>query len=344
MLRWFEQSGRNSDVVISSRVRLARNLKKYNFSLKLGVRESRMMTDEVMSRLETITEFAEYSRYDFRDLDEEQKEAMKERHLISEYLLGQEIAAGFASHDENISIMINEEDHIRIQSYVAGMDAKKAYELASEVDDHIGTVFEYAYHDKYGYLTTCPSNVGTGMRVSYMLHLPALTGNDKISGIASEVGRFGLVLKAVYTDTKGKCMGDIYQLSNLVTLGKSEQDLIENINKIAEQIISQERAVRKEFIKKRYMTALDSVSRSYGILKYARKLTLADGMLLLSQLRMGLEEGLIHEASDYETSVYQLMIGIQPANLQMMNDKEMSQEEIDISRSQFIRDNLPMIQ
>lgn len=344
MLRWFEQNGKDGDVVISSRVRLARNLSKYNFSLKLGIAQSRQMTDEAVEAVRNVIDMNQFMDYDFKNLDESQKTAMKERHLISDYLSGQEVAAGFASYNENISIMINEEDHIRIQSYVAGRDMDAAYKLADDIDTSIGNALDYAYDEKYGYLTTCPSNVGTGMRASYMLHLPALSGSERINGIAAEVGRFGLQLKGVYSDDKGQSCGDIYQLSNIITLGKSEYEIIENLNKITEQVISQERALRKEYIKKKYMTALDSVNRSYGVLRYARKISFGDGMFLLSQLRFGLSEGLLMESSGDHTSVYQIMIGIQPANLKIMNERELTDEELDICRSQFIRDNLPMIE
>lgn len=344
MLRWFEQNGKDSDVVISSRVRLARNLSKYNFSLKLDNKSARTMTDKAINAIKATIDMNEYTDYDFKNLDKYQKIAMKERHLISDFLLGQQVAAGFASLNENMSIMINEEDHIRIQSYSAGKDMQTAYKQADDMDNKIGEVLDYAYDEKYGYLTTCPSNVGTGMRASYMLHLPALSGSERISGISAEVGRFGLQLKGVYSDGNGKFAGDIYQLSNIITLGKSEAEIIENLNKIAEQVIAQERVVRKEYIKKKYMTALDSVSRSYGVLKYAKKISLSDGMFLLSQLRFGLSEGLLTDSSGMNTSIYQLMIGIQPANLKIMNEKDLSEEELDISRSQFIRDNLPMVQ
>lgn len=244
MLRWFETNGKESDVVISSRVRLARNVKKYNFSLKLTENDAVKMIDELSEAINSLDIVKDYSSYNFKTLDEYQKQAMKERHVISNFLLGQKQAAGFVSKDEDISIMLNEEDHIRIQAYAPGMDMEKAFELADKVDDAIDSVTDYAFDEKYGYLTTCPSNVGTGMRASYMLHLPALAGNNRISGLASEVGRFGLVLRSVYGDGS-KNYGDIYKLSNQITLGVSEKEIIDNLTHIANQIISQERTLRK---------------------------------------------------------------------------------------------------
>lgn len=343
MLRWFEQNGKNSDVVVSSRVRLARNLSGYNFSLKLDNDEARKMIDETVSRIKNVSIIKDYTCYDFKNLNLYSRVAMKERHVISNFLLNQEVAAGMASPDENISIMLNEEDHIRIQSFVAGMDIKKAYEIADKIDDELGEALEFAYDEKYGYLTTCPSNVGTGMRVSYMLHLPALAGNDKIAGIATEIGRFGMVLRGVYSSNDNTAIGDIYQISNQVTLGYSESEIIDNLNNITNQIINQERNLRKRLITNKKVTVMDNVFRSYGVLKYSRKLSLRDGLFLLSELRLGLAEGLIKFDTNEDCSIYQLMIGIQPANLILQSERSMSDDELDIQRSGFVRDNLPKL-
>ncbi|MDO5402382.1 MAG: hypothetical protein Q4F11_02985 [Eubacteriales bacterium] len=342
MLRWFEENGRNSDVVISGKVRLARNINGYNFSLKLASEDAKIMIADVLSKLSNLEEFKDYSIFQFKDLDDCQKTAMKERHVISDFLLRQDTAAGLVSSDENISIMLNEEDHIRIQAYVSGMDIEKAFEYADNVDNVIGKCLDYSYDEKYGYLTTCPSNVGTGMRASYMLHLPALTGSGKIAGLAMEVGRFGLVLKSLGIDNSN--YGDIYQVTNQYTLGKSEKEILDNLTNITAQIVKQERTLRKQYISQKRLSAQDTVYRAYGVLKYARKVSLKDGMLLLSQLRLGLAEHLIQPSSDVDVSVYQLMIGILPANLQMMSSAEMTAEDIDVARAQFIRDNIPLIQ
>ena len=296
----------------------------------------------IRDRLKTVSPISGYNSYNFDYLDAYQKMGMRERHVISPYLEKQDYAAGFVAPDEDVSIMINEEDHIRIQAFAAGMNMQKAYTLADKMDDVIGDVLDYSYDQKFGYLTTLPSNAGTGMRASYMLHLPALAGNDKISGLIPEVGRFGLVLKAMEGDNN-RALGDIYQLTNLVTLGKSEKDIIDNLDNIAEQIIAQERNYRKQYITKRKMTALDMVYRSYGVLKYARKVTLNDGELLLSQIRFGLASGLIKADGFDESNIYQLMIGIHPANLLMISNKDMDEEELEVSRADFIREHLPTI-
>ena len=322
MLRWFEEGGNNSDVVISSRVRLARNINGYNFSYKMSDTDAKKLVKNVTDQLKTISPISGYNSYNFDYLDAYQKMGMRERHVISPYLEKQDYAAGFVAPDEDVSIMINEEDHIRIQAFAAGMNMQKAYTLADKMDDVIGDVLDYSYDQKFGYLTTLPSNAGTGL-------IP-------------EVGRFGLVLKAMEGDNN-RALGDIYQLTNLVTLGKSEKDIIDNLDNIAEQIVAQERNYRKQYITKRKMTALDMVYRSYGVLKYARKVTLNDGELLLSQIRFGLASGLIKADGFDESNIYQLMIGIHPANLLMISNKDMDEEELEVSRADFIREHLPTI-
>lgn len=343
MLRWFEKEGSNSDVVISSRVRLARNLADYNFSLKLSGEDAGRMTDEVMDKISVIPDLKEYSSFNFKDMNDYQKVAMTERHVISPYLLSQKIAAGMVSPEEDVSIMLNEEDHIRIQSFVEGSDILSAYKKADSIDDILSGVVEYAYDSQYGYLTTCPSNVGTGLRASYMLHLPALTGTSKLNSLASEVGRFGLNIRGIYSDGT-KVIGDIYQISNQVTLGFSEMDIIDNLSNIVYQIVEQERAARKQYINKRFMTAQDAVYRSYGVLKYARKLSFKDAMVLLSELRMGISQGLLELAEKKPFSTYNMIIGIQPANLHLIAGRDLLEEELDIERAGFIRQNLPKIQ
>ena len=343
MNRWFEANGENSDVVISSRVRLARNLPQYNFSHKLKNSDAKRMVDDTLMKIKEMAEFESYSSYNFENLDQFQKIAMLERHVISPFLINQNVAAGLVSPDENISIMLNEEDHIRIQAFVAGSDMETAYKNADVIDDCLSNVVEYAYNSKYGYLTTCPSNVGTGMRASYMLHLPALSGTNKLNGLASEIGRFGLTIRSIYGEgTRG--LGDIYQISNQVTLGFSEGEIIDNLSNIVYQIIQQERTARRQYISRKRVSAEDVVYRSYGVLKYSRKISIKDAMALLSELRMGLEQGLLKVAKNDGFTIYNIMIGIQPANLQLIAERELTEEEIDIGRAKFIRENLPLIQ
>lgn len=342
MTRWFERNGPKGDVVVASRVRLARNRSDYVFSVKLEGGDARRMIDETLAVIDGLDGFDGYIHYDFKDLNECQKRAMEERHCISGFLAGQVQAAGLVSSEEEISIMLNEEDHIRIQSYRAGMDFGSAYEKAEAVDDMLGNVIPYAYHPRYGFLTTCPSNAGTGLRASCILHLPALTGIGQIQNMMREVARFGLSLKGAYGEG-GSCPGDIYTISNQTTLGVSEQEIIENLENIVGQIVDQERITRDKYVKTKKLLAEDTAYRSYGVLKYARRLSLKDALVLLSELRMGLALGLFSSQEEADFNVYQMMIGVQPNNLQLLKGEELGGDELDVQRACFIRDNLPMI-
>lgn len=342
MLRWFEQTGNNNDVVLSSRVRLARNINKYRFSYRIDEKESKQLLKDVHGSLENKKLLNGFKYYELTEMETEQKEAMNERSTISSFLVSQPVAGAFVSQDEKMSIMINEEDHIRIQSFAAGMDIKSAFEAAGAMDDMVSESFDYAFDDRFGYLTTCPSNVGTGMKASYTLHLPALSNGRKIQGIVNELGHFGLTMKPVF-NVKGNADGHIYQISNQRTLGQTEEEILDNLSNIVNGIIEQERKGRKYFIGKERLKIEDEVYKSYGILKYSRKMSLSDAMLLLSKLRMGISSGIIRMADEQPFLSYQMLIGILPANLKMLAGSEISDNDLEEARAAFIRENLPTI-
>lgn len=340
MLRWFEQTGENSDVVLSSRVRLARNLTDYRFSYKMDEAEAGQLLRQVHERLSDEKLMSAFRYYELTDMDTIQKEALAERYAISAFLLGQDVGGAFVSADEKMSVMINEEDHIRIQSFMPGMDIYTAYKAASAMDDMIGNHVTYAFDEHFGYLTTCPSNVGTGMKASYILHLPALSNGKKIQGIVNELGHFGLAMKPVFY-RENNADGHVYQISNQRTLGQSEEELLDNLTNIVNGIIEQERNGRKYYINKDRLKIEDEVYKSYGILRYSRKMPLSDAMLLLSKLRMGIVADIIRLSAKQPFLTYQMMIGIQPANLRILSGEESDDRELDVLRAEFIRENLP---
>lgn len=342
MLRWFEEAAACKDVVISSRIRLARNMSAYPFSTKITSEQTARMLAEAGKQIIKMSVTSEFRDYILEDLEDVQKEALVERNVISRYLTNQTQAMFFVSEDEKNSIMLNEEDHIRIQCIDAGMNLKAAYERAVKLDEAIGERLEYAYDDNFGYLTTCPSNVGTGMKASYMLHLPALGNAKKIPGLIAEVGSFGINMKGLYGEDGSGC-GYIYEISNQKTLGESEEEIINNLENIANQIVRQEMECRRQIIKNDKIKMEDEIYKSYGILKYSRRLKYKDAMLFLSELRLGISLGIIKFQNDQEFIIYQLMIGIQPANLKMIAGKEPSEIELEEVRAGFIRENLPLV-
>lgn len=342
MLRWFEEPGMNHDVILASRIRLARNIYQYPFSSRITSEQTDRMISDAGKKIMSIPVTRDYRDYILEDLEETEKEALVERHVISKFLTQQDKAMFFVSDDEKNSIMLNEEDHIRIQCIEAGMNLEEAYKRANRLDDVIGEKVQYAYDDNFGYLTTCPTNVGTGMKASYMMHLPALGNSKKIQSLISEVGHFGINMKGLYGEDGSGC-GHIYQITNQKTMGLSEKEIMNNLDSIARQIMEQERECRKQVLKKDRLQLEDEIYKSYGILKYSRRLKYKDAMLFLSELKLGLALGLMEFQEKADFIVYQLMIGIQPANLKLIAGKERSESELEEVRATFIRENLPLV-
>ncbi|MFW5675028.1 MAG: ATP--guanido phosphotransferase [Acetivibrio ethanolgignens] len=246
MLKWYDENGEFTDVVISSRVRLARNLKKYPFSTRLSQEGAKALVEEVSGKLKDAKgEDGTLLACSLDTMDDVERTAMVERHILSPMLAEKKQSAGLLmSENEAICVLINEEDHLRIQGMAGGMNIQKAFERANRIDDMAEKAMEFAYDEKYGYLTSCPTNVGTGMRASYMMFLPALGAAGKINRLADEVGKYGAALRGMYGEgTEGTA--NIYQISNQKTLGSSEEDIIENLNNIALQVILQERNRRE---------------------------------------------------------------------------------------------------
>jgi len=269
------------------------------------------------------------------------KIAMVERHVISPLLVEKEQSTGLIlSEDEKVSIMINEEDHLRIQSVTGGMNIFEAFKTANLIDDITSELFDFAFSEKYGYLTSCPTNLGTGLRASYMMFLPALTVAGRITQLAEELGKYGIALRGTYGEAS-KSYGNIYQISNQKTLGSTEKEIIERLNRIVEQVMRQERRQREYLLTNSYDEIEDKVYRSYGILKYAKQISSADAMALLAQLKFGADMELIHIGQNY--NIHELMMNIQPGNLQYQLDKAISSTQRDKFRADYIRKALPNI-
>ena len=344
MLKWYEESADNSDVVVSSRIRLARNLSKYPFSPKLSKSQSKEMIKELESELSLpISPERPLHWIQVNTLSDIDKVALVERHLISETLAAKEDAtAAMISDDEVVSIMLNEEDHIRIQTMSGGMNLEKAFSIADAIDDEINKKFAYAYHERLGYLTTFPTNVGTGLRVSYMLHLPGIARTKKLASISSDIGRFGVTIRGMSND-KENGIGNLYQIYNQKTLGRDEKELIQELGTIANQIIKQERRVRNKMMQDNKNLLEDTLLRSYGLLKYCKSLEIEEGMNLLSNVQLGITTGIIKLDADENFNIYSLVMGIQPAHLEKEKNRALKKEERDILRAEYVQKHLPDI-
>lgn len=332
MSKWYIGEGDHNDIVISTRIRIARNLADYPFPVRLDNKSKIEVNEKIRDALDgkenlTYTEL--------KTLTRSQIVSLAERHLISpEFASNSDARALLMSDNEDISIMLCEEDHIRIQVMKSGLALKEAYELADKIDTEINQSLKYAFDEKLGYLTQCPTNLGTGMRASVMLHLPALTAKGQIGSLASTVSKLGLTIRGAYGEGMS-AMGDLYQLSNQVSLGISEKSAIDNLKTITLQLAAQERAAREEASKS--IETEDAVFRAYGILKSARILSTKEFMSLISKVRLGAVLGIIK--TDLKT-INELMVSMQPATINAFVGKTLSLEERDVERAKIVRERL----
>lgn len=338
MTKWLKKEIDKTDVVISSRIRLARNLIDYPFPNKLTKEQS----DEIIKKVqETILNGNtvlkdEFNIYNMKDLEEVEKQVLVENHLISIDLSQNEKGGVLIKRDETISIMINEEDHLRIQALFPGFKLDEAWELIDKIDDVLEENLNYAFNENIGYLTACPTNVGTGLRASIMVHLPALTELGYINGVLNAASQIGLAVRGIYGEGTVS-YGNIYQISNQLTLGRKEEEIIGNIMGISKQIIEKELAAREKLKNKLGLRLEDRFFRSLAILKNARIIDSKEAMNLLSNIKLGVEMGYIGDITT--RYIDELMIQIQPAN-QLKLYKSKDALERDINRSKFIREKL----
>lgn len=338
MVKWLDGTGLDEDVVVSTRLRLARNLANYRFPNFMNNDEAEAVTNEILNCMKDNVYEVPYKFYRIRDLSDTERSAFVEDHLISPNLANNLNTGSFLlRNDEKATVMINEEDHIRIQVLLPGLNFEKGWEMASSIDDSLEGKVEYAYHEKFGYLTACPTNVGTGLRASVMVHLPCITMTGHINSIIEELTKIGLTVRGIYGEGT-KALGNIFQISNQTTLGESEEEIIKKLNRVVREIISRERSTRVYMLDKRNHQMEDMIYRSYGILKYGRIISSQEAMNHLSNVKLGCDLGVI----DYIKSkdIVKLMIEIQPANIQRAANRDLTYEERDICRAELIRKKL----
>lgn len=328
----------NRDVIISTRIRLARNLRNYPFPCRMTVEQARQITEKIKAAiLDGGSALADRFKYiDMAQLTQEQAVSLVEKRLISPELVTDKPGKGLLLlDDETVSIMINEEDHIRLQVILNGFELNKAYDIANKLDTMLDESLSLAFNDRLGYLTQCPTNIGTGMRASVMLHLPALHEAHAMGRIAENLSKLGLTLRGAYGEgSDAKCA--MYQLSNQVTLGISEETAIENLKNITMQLVAQERNSRETMVES--IRTKDIISRSCGILLYARLINNEEAMSLLSNIRLGIATKTVDEVP-FEV-IDRLLIDIQPATLMCKEGKRLSPQERDALRAELISQTL----
>jgi protein arginine kinase len=335
---WLKGEGPESDIIVSSRIRLARNAADFPFTYRATPEQKAEIAEilrESISRLDVSS--TKFTYFDLSELDPLDLEFLVERHLISKELAEAEGPRGVAVNDEEtIGIMVNEEDHLRLQVMKSGFQLGETWELIDELDDAIDRELNYAFSLELGYLTACPTNVGTNMRASVMLHLPALLFTRQIDKVITAVNKMNLVVRGLYGEGT-QYSGSLYQISNQVTLGKSEEEILDNIVSTVPQIVRYERRAREMLLSQNRDKLEDRVYRSLGMLKSARTISSSETITLLSHLRLGINLGLIEMDIG---QVNELFIRALHAHLQKLTGKELESEERDTARAAFIRKNL----
>lgn len=341
MEKWYNSMETDNDIIISSRIRLARNVKKYPFANKLSENQASELINEVSNSIKNSrTIFGDsFELINTKDISNVEKYSLIENHSVSKELINKVMPTSvLVKDDETISIMINEEDHIRIQTVFPGYNIEKAWDLADKIDNLIEESIEYAFDEDFGYLTSCITNIGTGLRASFMVHIPLIEMYGQIKNLSQALSKFGMTLRGIYGEGS-EPLGSIYQISNQITLGKSETEIIDAIKNVAKQIIEQELELRKDVLQNHKIDFEDKVYRSYGILTNCKKISSKEAMQLLSNLRLGFITNILN-FDKKNANIYNIMMDIQPGNLIKFLNKNSTPEQRDIQRAKYIRDKL----
>ncbi len=332
---WLRGTGPESDIVMSSRVRLARNVAQYPFVSRASDQDRADVDRFLRERIGAAPLGPTLEYIDVGRLEELDRQFLVERQLISRELAEAQGARSVAiDGHEQVSLMINEEDHLRIQCMHSGLDLKGVWEQIRGVDEQIEKVVPYAFHPRFGYLTACPTNVGTGIRVSVMLHLPALVITRQIDKVFRSLHKISLAVRGLYGEGS-QAMGDFYQISNQTTLGRTEEELVEQVGDVVPVLIDYERRAREFLVRETQQNVHDQVSRAYGILRTAQTISAEETMQLLSRVRMGVLLGLIGDLKISDINV--LLVRTQPAHLQKLRGLELDTKDRNIERARYLR-------
>ncbi len=322
-----------SEAVVSTRIRLARNLSDIPFPFRMTLKQKRELADKVCEVAKSIMDF---DRIDMDNLSSTQAQSLVEEHLISPEFTKDTVGKTLLlSKDKTVSIMLNEEDHIRLQVIMPSLRLKEAFELANDIDNKLSEKLSFAFSEKIGYLTQCPTNLGTGMRASVMLHLPALLKSRVIPKISDNLSKLGLTIRGIYGESS-EPIGALYQLSNQVSLGISESAAVENLENISSQLVSQEIKARDRILSD--IDILDTVCRSLGILKSARVIGSKEATNLLSNVRLGVAHKMVDSLS--LDNLDKLMCEIQPASIMQRFSENLTPQQRDIKRADYLREKL----
>lgn len=339
--KWTEATGPFPEVVLSSRIRLARNLEGVPFPEQMDEKQADQLIGQVEQGVREINLMgfaAKVALYRLADVPALERQVLVDKHLISPQQAQEARGKAVAiSDDEAISVMVNEEDHLRIQCLAPGLQLDEAWRIASLVDDALEQKLTYAFHAQRGYLTACPTNVGTGLRASVMMHLPGLVLTQQAGQLFHTLSQVGLVVRGLYGEGT-EATGHIFQISNQTTLGKSEEEIIAHLGAVVQRVIETEKQARQHLFQEMKAQVEDRIGRSYGILSSARILSSEEAMKLLSDVRLGIDLGLFPTLT-FRT-MNELMVAMQPAFLQKVAGQELNPLERDIRRAALVRSRL----
>ena len=338
---WMREEGPENDIVLSTRIRLARNIEEKVFPIIAEEEE----LNSIISFFRNTYDKKSFRQYEdleliaVTNLTEIEKRVLVEKHLISPYAVKSRASGVLLSSNEQVSVMINEEDHIRMQLYFPGFQLTTALKEAFLFDDWLEEKIDYAFDEEKGYLTSCPTNVGTGMRASVMIHLPALVMTKRINRMIPAINQFGFVVRGIYGEGS-EALGSVFQISNQITLGKAEEDIAEELESIIEKLVEQERIARKRLMERSTIQLENQIFRSYGILKHARVMESGEAATRISNVRLGIDLGIIKDID--KNILNELMVLTQPGFLQSYAGQSLNANERDVLRASLIRERLSL--
>jgi protein arginine kinase len=342
-LSWLEASGPHADIVLSTRVRLARNLQGHAFGRRVEAEERMRILAAVQQAAQKGMLLRDGISVDIASLPALSRRVLLERHLVSRELVGDGGNGPYAGAgliigpEEQAGLMVNEEDHLRLQSLMSGLRLQEAYRQVDALDEELGAELPLAYHHEFGFLTSCPTNVGTGLRASVLVHLPGLVLTKEIGKVLQGIGQVGLTFRGLYGEGS-EVVGNFFQVSNQTTLGKPEDDLVDHLQKIVERVIRYEHHARGVLMREAPGVMEDKIWRAYGLLRYARSLSFDEVMNLLSGVRLGVSMKLLSGVSVY--TLNKIMIYAQPAHLEQVAGRPLTESESDLHRAAYVRRTL----
>jgi len=339
-LSWLDASGPHSDIVLSTRVRLARNLQGHAYGSRARVNDREAVLRRVRDVRDRVDLLEGSALLEMADVEPRSRQLLLERRLVSRELLGENgdgPARGSGvvlSATRPISVMVNEEDHLRLQSLMSGLRLQDAWSTVDRLDEEMGEDLPYAFHHEFGFLTSCPTNVGTGLRASVLVHLPGLVLTKEIGKVLQGLNQVGLTFRGLYGEGS-EVVGNFFQVSNQTTLGKTEEDLVDHLEEMVQQVIEYETQARQVLLRDAAQVTEDKIWRAYGLLRYARSLSFEELMNLLSGVRLGVGLKLLPELRVY--TLNKIMIFTQSAHLEEAADRSLPPSELDAHRAAYVR-------